>query len=119
MGVRAAARRIRASTTRWRVGCERAAHVGAMPRFLAIHAMPAGDWKEQLARLARHAAEHGGVDPMETFYSADRATAYTLYEAPDAETVRALHRESALPEPDVLRTEQVHTDLLHVRRRAR
>lgn len=88
----------------------------SMPRFLVAHRLalraPGDTWREELTRLAR-AAREVGVRPIETFYSADRSLAYTLYEAADGDSIRRLHeRAAASPPDDVLRGEQIFTELL-------
>ena len=97
-------------------GRRQARPVEAMHRFLAVHRLgehsPEGEWKDELARLARRAHEVG-IRPVETFYSADRGLAYTLYEARDPDSVRKLHEDAALSLPDdVIAAERVYTDLL-------
>lgn len=87
-----------------------------MPRFLAIHRLapsaPGDSWRDELERIAR-AAREVGVRPIETFYSADRSLAYTLYEARDPAQIRTLHEDAAASLPDdVLRGEQIFTELL-------
>lgn len=87
-----------------------------MPRFLAIHPLApraaTSTWREELTRLAE-AARDEGVRPIETFYSADRSLAYTLYDAPSPESIRHVHElSSTAPPDDILRGENIYTELL-------
>jgi hypothetical protein len=94
-----------------------------MKRFLVIHPMPdppgVRGWRDELARLARRAHD-AGLHPIETFYTAERGLAYTLYEAPDAGSIRKLHERVGLAAPhDVLSAERVYPELLAEPRRDR
>lgn len=98
-------------------------HEGGMRRYLAVHRLPenaaSGDWKGELTRLVERGHDVG-IRAVETFYSAERGVAYTLFEAPDAASVANLHRSAALPAPDdVLPAERVFTELLAEPRRDR
>lgn len=92
-----------------------------MPRFLAAHPLarhaPVDTWRDELTRIAR-AAREVGIHPVETFYSAERGRAYTIYDAPDADSIRRLHETAkASPPDDIITGERIYTELLAEPRR--
>jgi hypothetical protein len=94
-----------------------------MHRYLAVHRLgehsPEGEWKDELARLAQRAHERG-IRALETFYSAERGLAYTLYDAPSEVSVVQLHESAAVALPDDIHpAERVYTELLAEPRRDR
>jgi hypothetical protein len=94
-----------------------------MPYFLVTHRLGVAavetGWRETLTALAQ-ASHELGIRPVETFYSDERLIAYTLYEAPDAESIRAAHERARIGAPtEIVETERVHTDLLYEPRRQR
>lgn len=97
--------------------------MGVMPsRFLAISDLPPGTTREEVrATLERVAyeARHGGLRPVETFYSLSLGRTYTLLEAGSEESVWALFHRARFPAVEVIRGDSIFTDLLHEPLRAR